>query len=302
GLAAFLRFAVSGGNRVRQGCAAVVAVALMAGGASQLWRYVTQPRSAFMPVPVENTPEYQAAKWLAAQQPQGRVLASGGLRFRLNSWFDLQQVGGAFESGLRNRTPVHFAYHVRTDPEVVGSVREMKALGVEYVVVHGQKSAEHYRDYKNPGKFEGVLEKVYDNGNDVIYRLPFRSLAHAIRAEEEPARAHRDALVGYVLAIEEASRPTLTARWLDANRLRVENAPPAGMLVSLQVTFDEGWRAWSGGREVAVEKDSLGFIKLRGVAGPVDLQYRGTLEQKCCAVLSALSWIGALGLLWKNRG
>jgi hypothetical protein len=255
---------------------------------------------------VQSTPEHQVATWLAQQKPQGRVLVSGGLRFRLNSWYDIQQVGGGFESGLRNRTPVEFAYHIRTDlgskpgMEVADSIREMKALGVQYVVVHGRESAEHYRDYKNPTKFEGALDKVYDTGADIVYRVPFHGLAHAVYPHEEPGWAFRDALEPYVKAIEDEARPQLTARWLDNTRLLVEGSVPEGMMMSVQVSYDRGWSATSNGRSVPVEKDNLGFMKLHAT-GPVDLKYRGTAEQKVFAGVSLLTWAGALLLLWKSR-
>ena len=301
-LGVFLRFTATGFNRIRQACAVAAAFAFLVAGHPQLRKYVTESRGAFRPVAVENTPEYRAASWLASKQPQGRVLASGGLRFRLNAWFDIPQVGGAFESGLRNRTPVHFAYHIRTEDETALAIRQMKALGVEYVVVHGKQSAEHYRDYKNPAKFDGVLEKVYDEGEDAVYQVPFRGLAHAIRAEEEPRRAHRDAIDAYVAAIEDDSRPKLDTQWRNVNHLRVNGQVPSGMLLSVQVTHDEGWTATTGGRTVPVEKDELGFIKLRNVDGQVDLVYSGSTEQKLFALISAATWIGALALLWKNRG
>jgi hypothetical protein len=149
-LVAFLRFATRERNHIRYACAGVVGMALIAGGFSQLRTYVTQSRAPLMPIPIERTPEYQAGRWIADQKPQGRVLASGGLRFRLNAWFDLQQVGGAWESGLRNRTPVHVAYRIRAREELGNSIQDLQSMGVEYVVVHGRGSAEHYRDYKNP--------------------------------------------------------------------------------------------------------------------------------------------------------
>lgn len=299
-IGAFLRFVWTGSNRVRQVCGAVLLVALAAGGAAQIRQYLVQSREPLRPVAKERTPEYQAAKWLAGQNPAGRVLVSGGLRFRLHSWFDLAQAGGSFESGLRNRTPVHFAYHVRTSAETTDSIRELKALGVEYVVIHGPKSAEHYRDYANPAKFEGVLAKVYEDADDVIYRVPFHGLAHAIRPDEEPAAAFRGHLESYVRALEDPGRPQLTAKWQDTNRLRIEGRVPDGMQISVQVSYDPGWKASNSGAPVAVEKDSLGFIKLR-TPGPVDLHYGGTVEQKLFATFSAITWMAALALLWRNK-
>jgi hypothetical protein len=305
-MGAFARFAFSSGEHVRKACGVVAVLAFLLGGAKQMRQYITQPRSHFRPLTVQSTPEHQVATWLAQQKPQGRVLVSGGLRFRLNSWYDVQQVGGGFESGLRNRTPVEFAYHIRTDlgskpgMEVADSIREMKALGVQYVVVHGRESAEHYRDYKNPTKFEGALDKVYDTGADIVYRVPFHGLAHAVYPHEEPGWAFRDALEPYVKAIEDEARPQLTARWLDNTRLLVEGSVPEGMMMSVQVSYDRGWSATSNGRSVPVEKDNLGFMKLHAT-GPVDLKYRGTAEQKVFAGVSLLTWAGALLLLWKSR-
>ena len=298
---AFLRFAFRSTNAVRKGCGAVAAIALAVAGLSQTTKYVTESRAPLWPVPVKQTSEYQIARWIAEQNPQGRVLASGGLRFRLNSWFDVAQVGGAFESGLRNRTPVHFAYHIRTDEgsvpgsEMAASMAELKALAVEYVVVHGPRSTEHYRDYKNATKFEGVLEKVYESGDDVAYRVPFNGLAHAIYPHEGIR------LASYVAGIEDPTRPQLVARWLDPNRLRVEGAVPEGMQMSVQVSYDPGWSATSAGRSVPVESDQLGFIKLRGSgSGPVELHYEGTAEQKLFGALSLATWVGAAILLGKN--
>ncbi|HYI93690.1 MAG TPA: hypothetical protein VEX68_09115 [Bryobacteraceae bacterium] len=306
-LGSFFQFTANGNNRVRHFCAVIAAIAFLAGGASQIRSYLTQPRAQFLPIAAEQTTEYKAAKWLADQKPQGRVLVSGGLRFRLNSWFDVAQAGGAFESGLRNRTPIHFSYHIRTGTgsnpgmDVVESVRELKALGVEYVVIHGRGSSEHYRDYKNPEKFEGVLDRVYGETDDVIYRVPFRSLAHAIHPEEEPQHAFRDSLQKYVEAIDNATRPKLKVTWIDTNRVKIDGDISAGMLISLQVSHDPGWQAKSGGKPVAVEKDTLGFIKLRAT-GPVELEYKGTPEQRGFAFLSVLTWAGSIGMLWKNRG
>ena len=61
------------------------------------------------------------------------------------------------------------------------------------------------------------------------------------------------------------------------------------------------------GREIAIDRDLLGFMELRAVpaAGThIELQYRGTGEQKIMAALSAAAWIAAIaawGVLWRKR-
>ena len=182
------------------------------------------------------------AAWLASRQPAGRVFASGGLRYRLNAWFDLPQVGGTFETGLRNRLVLDYEHEIRND---IGSptdtLRKLQELGVEYLVVHGPASKEYYRDFKNPRRFEALLERVYNENDDAIYRVPFRSLP---------------------------------------------------------VNYDPGWVATENGREIPVERDKLGFV---AVPPGTQLRYRGTIEQRVMAAISALVWILALAALVKHR-
>jgi hypothetical protein len=301
---AFLRFCWVRRNEIRIICGLGILVALLIAGYPQIRTYVTQGWLRWSPLSMEKTTEYGVAQELAAFRPEGRVLVTGGLRFRLNAWHNLHQIGGSFESGLRNRTPVHFAYHIRTGAdtppgmEVPYALHEMKALGVEYVVVHGPKSDEHYRDYRNPRKFDGVLEQVADvsdaEEDDLIYRVPFHGLAHLIRPSEQPAWAFRSALAPYVGAIEDSARPQLSMRWIDNRTIEVRGPIPEGMLVSLQVTHDEGWEATQDGSLVATTRSPLGFIDVQARPAPestIRLHYNGTIEQRSMAMVSILAWI-----------
>jgi hypothetical protein len=108
-------------------------------GAPQLAADVSQGWRVWWPAPPEETLEYQIGKWLADRNPQGRVFASGGVRFRLNSWFDLQPVGGAFETGLTNRVPLELAYRIRSaETSAADALMFLKAMGTEYVAVNGE--------------------------------------------------------------------------------------------------------------------------------------------------------------------
>jgi hypothetical protein len=309
-LFAFLRFCWTYRNDVRLLSGAGVVAGLAFAGVPQAASYLTQGWRTWRPIPVESTTEYRVAQRLASYRPEGRVLVSGGLRFRLNAWTNLQQIGGSFESGLRNRTPVDFAYHIRTGAdtppgmEVPFALQEMKALGVQYVVVHGPKSDEHYRDYRNPLKFEGTLERVADvsgaETDDLIYRVPFRGLAHLIRPSEQPATAFRNKLDAYVSALEDDTRPRLSMRWLGNREIRIEGAIPEAMLVSAQVTHDDGWQATQDGQPVEISRNTLGFIDIHARTNPdskIELRYNGTIEQRLMAVISLLSWITAIVLL-----
>ncbi len=109
----------------------------MTAGWAQVGRYTTQGFARRNPVSVEQSIEHRLAAKLASLKPRGRVYASGGLRFRLNAWFEIPQVGGDFKSGLRNRTPVALAYQVRTGlnsapgQETADAILALRTMGVE---------------------------------------------------------------------------------------------------------------------------------------------------------------------------
>jgi hypothetical protein len=308
-----LRLALSHSNQTVRLCAYASGGLLLLAGLPQLSAYASQGWQRWLPVETETTIEYELGRWLRDHGPEGRVFASGGLRFRLDSWFDLQQVGGGFETGLQNRVPVDLAYRIRAASnlwkghEDEDTLLELKALGAQYVVVHGPKSREYYRDFVRPERMAAALTPAYQTGDDTIYALPPRPLAHVMRPEEIPnadVSAHPEILTRYVGAIEDASRPALRAEWLDTSRFAMTGTVPSGSVVAVQVNADRGWRAAQDGREIPITRDSLGFMVLHPTPAEstrIDLRYRGTVEQRIMAAICALAWI-AIGAVFFRTG
>ena len=308
-----LRLTLRTGNSTYRLCAIGSAGLLLLAGSPQLWAYCTQGWDRWRPVPKSETIEYRLASWMAQHPPQGRVYATGGLRFRLNAYYDLPQVGGAFETGLRNRLPVDLALgirsgdHLREGNEAEDTVTELKALGAEYVVVHGPKSREYYRDFVRPGRLLPALQEVFHLEDDRIYALPPRRLAHLLRPGEvadADVRKHPDVLARYVAATEDAARPALAASWADNNRLAIAGTVREGDVVGVQVNADPGWSATQDGREIAMTQDKLGFVVLHPAAAAstrMELHFTGTLEQRLTALLSVLAWCGSFLWLWHTR-
>jgi hypothetical protein len=290
-------------------CAMGTAGVMLLVGAPQLWAIATQGWDSWAPTPPENTVEYQLAQWIERHPPTGRVFATGGLRFRLDSWFDIPQIGGGFETGLQDRIPIDVAYHIRVGNgpwaghEAEETLLELKALGAQYVVVHGVKSREYYHDFFRTERISANLRPVFHLEDDTIYTLPVRSLAHVMKAEELPnadVALHPEALSRYVAAIEDASRSALQLQWTDASAVTISGAVPEGELVALQVSADPGWRAMQDGRQIPIETDRLGFIVLRPTASPtarIELRYHGTAEQRVMAGISMLAWVAAFAAL-----
>lgn len=255
------------GSRPRRICVSVAAIAMLVQGAHQPFELLTRNWSWYKPVNTAQTVEYQLGRWLNGHTTGGRALLSGGLRFRINSWFDVPQVGGGFESGLKNRVPVEWASEIRHNlHDTERGIERMKTLGVEYVVVHGPGSSEYYKDYANPSKFEGHLEKVFTLGDNAIYRVPFSSLASS------------------------GSTPVLF-RWVDPGQAEISNLRFTERVL-VRVSADPGWQAWQDGRELRIERDASGFMLLTPVnLGRIDLRFGPTTEQVAFAVISMAAWL-----------
>jgi hypothetical protein len=296
-------------------CAVGTAIVVLLAGTPQLWAYVNEGWSRWKPAPREDSIEYRLAHWMAEHPPEGRVFASGGLRFRMNSWFDIPQVGGGFETGLQNRVPWELAYRVRTGHdleagrETADTLLMLKAMDTQYVAIHGPKSREYYRDFVRPEHIAATLPPVYHQEDDTVYALPPHPLAHLVSAAElpgpEPDR-HPQVLEPYIAAMEDATRPVLRTAWRGATTLEIEGPVDAGRLIAVSMNADPGWRAAQDGREIPIEADSLGFVVLRPTASAavhIELRYRVGAEPRIMAAISALAWTGALAALfiWRKR-
>jgi hypothetical protein len=201
--------------------------------------------------------------------------------------------------------PVELAYRVRAEGHDSGELLQyLKALGTQYVAVHGPKSKEYYRDFRRPDRLNS-LPVVYRNDDDVVYELPGRPLAHVLNRGESADRdvlEHPGSLARYVAAIDDPARPTLAVQWLDVDRLTISGHLKAGDLVSVQINAAEGWKARQDGREVSLGIDGLGFLVVNVASGsPIQLTFEGTTEQRLMAALSALAWVTAIGF-WLKRG
>ncbi len=310
GLLELARLAFTRGNRSHVACALVLLAAMAGAGAKQSWAIATKGHAKWMPAPRKQTIEYRLAQWLDKRDPQGRAYATGGLRFRLNSWFDVPQTGGTFETGLRNRTPLHMAYQIRTGigskagQDGADAVLQLKSMGVEYAVIHGPKSEEYYHDVSNATKFEGLLDRVYSDGDNHVYHVPFHSYAHLVRPDEMPAHHHPYWLPPYAAAIDGAGRPKLATRWKGPNEMHIEGPIPEGMPVVVLVNHDPGWRAEQDGRSVLIEATKLGAILIRARPSPdtqITLRYSAPAEPRAMAAVSVLAWALAVGALLRRR-
>lgn len=299
---------------VFRGCTAGAALVLLIWESPEAYRYLSGGWKRWHVIPKEQTIEYRIAKWLEKAGTAGRVYASGGLRYRLNQWTGLHQVGGGFETGLRNRVPLHFGYQIRAArgdrpgemPDE--TLLQIRALGVEYVVVHGLGSSEYYKDFQGLQRFPLIGREVFRDGPDAVFRMDDWATAHLVLAEELPPERPLWGAFGhayyYVLAMDDLGRPQLRLTWNNTSEFTVSGEFPQGMLVSAAVNFDPGWKAWQDGQPVPVKENNMGFITVQPRPSPgsrIEFRYEGTLEQRLMAAVSAIAWIGSLVCLAASR-
>jgi len=107
----------------------------------------------------------------------------------------------------------------------------------------------------------------------------------------------------YVDTIEKgpAAPGTLTRRGTDAMVAHVKVGE--GQSVLVQESFDTPWHARSGGRELAVRKDAMGFMVIDTPPGQLDVEltFETPLENKVGRVLTGLTVAGLLVLVWAGR-
>lgn len=303
-VAEWMRVGWVAGGGVNRFCVLLTAALLVAQGVPQAMRFVRSGYAEWQLRPKEETIEYQTARRLMELVPQGRVHVSGGVRFGLNSWFDLAQTNGTFESGLTNRNPLNLDYRFRTlqgvepEEEREQTLRALQALGVEYVAVHGSESQEHYRDVQRLDRFAGLLDAVHEAGPDRIYRVPFRSLAHYVQPGDLPPAADPRVMGSYTAALGDGRRARLEFRQVAPGRVRITGPPPPeGAQVHVMVSFDAGWRAAQAGQRLRLMPDATGYFDLRplpGVPLEVELRYGPTAERMAGAAVSVLAalWCG----------
>jgi hypothetical protein len=307
------RLAARHSNSTVRMCAIGTTAVLLLAGTPQLWAYVNQGWSQWKPAPREQSVEYRLANWMDEHPPEGRIFASGGLRFRMNSWFDLPQVGGGFETGLQNRIPWDLVYSVRTarvapDRETADTLLMLKALDTQYVVIHGPQSREYYHDFVRPERM-AALPVVHHEEDDTVYTLAAHPLAFLLSAAElpgpDPGR-NMQSLAPYVTAREDSARPVLRTVWRDNNTLEIEGPVESGRLIAVSMNADPGWQARQDGRAIPIAADTLGFAVLHPTPAPdthIEMRYRVGAEPRIMAAVCALAWVGAIAglFLWRKR-
>ena len=269
---------------------------------------ITQHRIAReweQPIDITSTIEYRSARWLNHNLPGSRVFAPGTIGFWLNAFADNPQLTGGFDNGILNPMVPHIIFQVYAGDKQRVMLDWMKAYGVDAVVAGGKDSREVYHPIAHPEKFAGLTELWRDQG-DAVYDMPrrSRSLAHVIRASDEvrgtPVAYDTAAIQPYLAALENPASPAAAFRWLEPARALIRaNGMAADQMLSVQISWDQGWRAYTRGERVPARADKLGQMIVEphcSGACEVELRYDGGREHALASLACVLSLI--LGMVW----
>jgi hypothetical protein len=216
---------------------------------------------------------YQIAQWLnqygaSGQRASGHVMAAGELEGELLLWSNVPQVGGP-DTGMTNFLALaaqrrQIALGCEANSERIAELW-LRALNVQYFVVHGGDSREYFHWFSQPGKFS-ALPVAWNNGaGDTIYRVPdYRAsdavvvdLAEMERLPRLRSTADAESLAAYD-AWATGKRPA-SIRWDAPDRAIIDAQPGPDEGILIKTNYDRGWRA-TGAR---TESDPIGFLVIR---------------------------------------
>ncbi len=184
------------------------------------------------------------------------------------------------------------------------SVLWLKAFGCHAIYVPGPKSRLDVRPFNHPEKFYGVLPVLWHEEDDTIYSVPQRtkSLAHVVpeaaTVKKRPINGlDTDETSRYVAALDDAAFPVADIAWSGPSKGHIDTKVRPGQVVSLQVTYDQGWIAAANGSPAEITRDGIGLMSIHtrcdGTCA-IDFVFDGGFERKICRILS---WSVSAGML-----
>jgi hypothetical protein len=284
----------------------------------QIVSYRKYAKAVLRPGDLNTTIEYRAAAWAGQNLPGVRILMPGSIAQWTNTFTEVPQFTGSSWSMAYNyiqQRGFDAAFNGAATPELDArvSLAWLKAFGVGAVCVPGPHSAEYWKPFSHPLKFEGVLPVLWHADDTTIYQIPQRtkSLAHLV-PESAVIRSiplqpgDLAEIERYAAALDDPALPAAEFQWIGRNRIHIHTVARPGDVISVQVSYHPGWHATDGSRTLDIKKDGLGLMwfqpKCNGSCD-VELDYDGGWELRICRFISIAAITGLLLglLLWGFR-
>ncbi len=207
-----------------------------------------------------------------------RAYLSGSSAFWFNAWFPYAQVRGGSEMGSLNDWWPHGSFQIREGRTSDLTRLWLEAMGVEFVVVHGQDSDEIYHDFRHPSKFDemdgweatskGEGNVIYQNNNSSFARVASQNLL-SISSPQQGDDVEQ--LRQYV---EQLNRQA-NFEWITQREFEIFATTTTGEGISVPVSYSAFWRIIESTVPAKLVRDPLGlmFIQLDG-SGPISVRLR----------------------------
>jgi hypothetical protein len=243
------------------------------------WRYL---KHAYYEFPEEKhwseRVEYKTETWLYEHFPDQRSFVTGTIRFWYDAWHDGQEADGAAQQGILNPLLPGAQWMIAhaVDPKLITSW--LQALGVDILVVVGEKSQEPYKDFPHPKLYDDFLPLLRDDGEaNRYYRVPRGAtgivrVVNRARVESVPAIQIAGVMTqvqAYADAVESGpSGDRARGRWSGSDVLNVNADIGPGEALLVQETYDPGWHAYENGRAQSIRADAVGHMLIALPPGP----------------------------------
>jgi hypothetical protein len=251
---------------------------------------------------IQTTIEWKKANWMNQHWTGGRVQIAGSSLFWWAAFSDIPELWGV-DQGTTDylvRVAEYAIYNgdLTGPATVANAVLWLKAFGVQAVGVSGPASPEQYKLFRNPKIFEGVLDPIWREGDDTIYRVSAdaplaRIIPRTALVTREPTGGlDVDPVRPYVAALDDSRLSRAEFRWTSLHSADIAVNLEPGQLISLQMAWSRGWHAAANGRPTSVHRDGLGLMYIDPrVAGPcrVELSYDGGAEMLIARIVSILT-------------
>jgi hypothetical protein len=263
------------------------------------------------PIDVRPTAEYRISTWLGQHMPGERVFAPGTDGFWMNAFSDTPLLTGGFDNGERNTFLQDVLYQIYAGDKREVAIDWLNAFGCDAVVGDDPTSGEFYHPYAHPDRFRDLPE-LWRDGAEVIYSVPgaTHSLAHAVHAADLPAvrpPAYDTTLLKPYLGSIAGS--ALDMHWNSAGSATIRGDLSPEHLVSVQITFDEGWKASVNGQTRRLWGDRLGQVVVEPQCTgscTIELNYVGDIWARMARWLSPLALLAGIAAvlrwtIWPKR-